>query len=235
MQDVKALLFDYFGTVVDWRSTVIEEGEAISRKLGISVDWPKFADSWRLDGYIATIMKVASGQMPWAPIDIVHRRKLDPLLQEYQVNGLSEEQIHSFNQVWHRLKPWADSVEGLTRLKKEFIVAPFSNGDFNLLVNSVKLSGLPWDCILSGDMFKKFKPNPEIYKDAVALLGMKPEETMMVACHPIDLESAKKTGMKTAFVSRPLEFGPQGPQKSMTSPVDLNVRDFLELATKLGA
>jgi 2-haloacid dehalogenase len=181
-------------------------------------------------------MKVASGEMPWAPTDIVHRRKLDLLLAEYNLKGLSEEQIRSFNRVWHRLKPWADSVGGLTRLKKKFIVAPFFNGDFNLLVNSVKTAGLPWDCVLSGDMFKKFKPNLEIYKDAVVLLGMEPGETMMVAAHPWDLEMASKVGMHTAYVHRPLEFGPQATKENVsTTSFDFIVSDFNELATVLGA
>ena len=233
---VKALLFDVFGTVVDWRTTVIREGEAISKTKGIQVDWGKFADAWRKEGYLQQIFRIARGEQAYEKVDVLHRRKLDALLAEHKVTGLSASEITHFNCVWHRLLPWADAIPGLTRLRQKFLVAPLSNGDFILLTNMAKHAGLPWDCILSSDMFQKFKPNREIYLYAVKLLDLAPGEVMMVAAHVVDLEAARSAGLRTGYVDRPLEFGLCGVRESAPkTPFDVSSSSFIDLADKLGA
>jgi 2-haloacid dehalogenase len=234
--EIKALLFDVFGTVVDWRNSVIREGEAIGRAKGLKVDWPSFADAWRRDGYLAPIFRIARGEEPWERVDILHRRKLDRLLVDYQITGLSEMEIQNFNRVWHRLDPWPDAIPGLTRLRRKFLVAPLSNGDFALLTNMARHAGLLWDCILSSELFQKFKPNLEIYRDAVKLLDLMPGEVMMVAAHVVDLEAARTAGLRTAYVDRPLEFGPGGAREpEPKTPFDVSATFFTDLAEKLGA
>jgi len=233
---VKALLFDVFGTVVDWRTTVIREGQAISQSTGCQVDWGQFADMWRKEGYLAQIFRIARGEQQYEKVDVLHRRKLDLLLAEHHVAGLSEEEILHFNRVWHRLQPWPDAVPGLARLRTKFLVAPLSNGDFILLTNMAKHGGLLWDCILSSDMFQKFKPNRDIYLEAAKLLDLAPAEVMMVAAHVVDLEAARSVGMRTAYVDRPLEFGPEGVRESPSkTPFDVSATSFVELADKLKA
>jgi 2-haloacid dehalogenase len=233
---VKVLLFDVFGTVVDWRTTVIREAEAISQLIGRPVDWGRFADRWRREGYLAHVVRIARGEEPVERVDVLHRRKLDSLLAEYGVTGLSEEAVAHFNRVWHRLLPWPDSIPGLTRLRKKFLISPLSNGNFSLLTNMAKHAGLPWDCILSSDLFGKFKPNLEIYRDAVRLLDFKPSEVMLVAAHVDDLDAARSAGLRTAYVERPLEFGPGGAREpEPRGPFDVSALSFTDLAGKLGA
>jgi 2-haloacid dehalogenase len=198
----KALLFDVFGTVVDWRGSIIAEGAAS----GIDLDWGGFADRWRA-GYAPAMERVRRGELAWTKLDVLHRMILDDLLREFRVEGLTEEQVDHWNRVWHRLKPWPDSVAGLTRLKKKYIIASLSNGNVSLLTNMAKVSGLPWDLILSAELAKHYKPDSEAYLTAVDLLGLRPEETMMVAAHTGDLKAARGCGMLTGFVFRPDEFG----------------------------
>ena len=207
LSDVKALTFDVFGTVVDWRGSVIRECRELGRARGIDVDWAEFADRWR-DGYAPAMARVRSGELPWTKIDALHRMILDGLLEEFGVTGLSEGEKDHWNRVWHRLAPWPDSVAGLTRLRGRFIVATLSNGNVALLTNMAKRAGLPWDCILSAELMRSYKPDPETYLGAADLLGLRPEEVMMVAAHKGDLRSAQAVGLKAAFVARPLEFGP---------------------------
>src|SRR5438105_3377726 len=176
---VRALLFDVFGTVVDWRSTVVWEGEALARHHGWPADrvnWPAFADTWRREGYSAAIGRIARGEAPWARVDELHRHMLDDLLAGYGVDELDEPEIDHFNRVWHRLAPWPDAVPGLTRLRHRYTIAPLSNGNFALLANMARHAGLPWDCILSAELFHAYKPQPEVYRGAVNLLGLQPEE-----------------------------------------------------------
>jgi 2-haloacid dehalogenase len=233
--DVKALVFDVFGTVVDWRSTVIQEGEALSRAKGLTVDWPRFADEWRLDGYVAGMERIRRGELPWMKVDRLHRRKLDELLETYGVRGLAEAEVAGFNRVWHRLNPWPDAVPGLTRLKERFIISPLSNGDVALLTNMAKARNLPWDCILSSELFRTFKPDPRVYLGAADLLDLPPSSLLMVAAHAGDLRAARSAGLRTAFVPRPLEWGPDGRTEPPDPTFDLVATDFLDLAAKLGA
>jgi 2-haloacid dehalogenase len=234
--EVKALVFDVFGTVVDWRGSVIREGEELARVKGLAVDWPGFADEWRREGYVAGMERVRRGELPWMKVDRLHRLKLDELLATYQVGGLDEAEIAHFNRVWHRLSPWPDSVPGLTRLKERFIISPLSNGDLALLTNMAKARKLPWDCILSSELFGAFKPDPRVYRGAADLLDLPPAALLMVAAHVGDLRAAQSVGLRTAFVPRPREWGPGGPVEPSPDPTfDLVAADFVDLAAQLGA
>src|SRR5262245_45065325 len=233
---VNALVFDVFGTVVDWRGSIIREGELLGKRKGIDVDWVAFADAWR-GGYQPAMQRVRSGQIPWTNIDGLHRLILNDLLRQFGIKGLSEEEIDHFNRAWHRLWPWPDSVGGLHRLKSRYIVSTLSNGNVSLLTNMGKYAGLPWDCILSAELFGHYKPDPEVYQGAARLLGPAPGQVMMVAAHVDDLMAAKKLGLRTALVTRPLEFG--GKRKADTAEdgegkVDVIASDFMDLAAKMG-
>ena len=231
---VKALVFDTFGTVVDWRTSVTQEVEALSKRKGIAVDGAKFADTWRA-GYGPSMNKVRTGEMPWTKLDVLHRLILDKLLVDFNIKGLSEAEIDALNRAWHRLKPWPEAVAGLTRLKKKFVIAPLSNGNISLMTELAKHSGLPWDCILGAELVRHYKPDREVYQSAADLLDLKPAEVMMVAAHLGDLRAAKAVGLGTAFVTRPLEFGPNGkPDLKGDASVDVSAKDFNDLAAQLG-
>jgi 2-haloacid dehalogenase len=227
-----ALVFDVFGTVVDWRSTVIREGEKLGQEKNLDVDWPAFADAWR-SRYAPSMDRVRNGEIPWTKLDDLHRVSLEELIEEFGIEGLSEEERDHLNRVWHRLEPWPDAVEGLSRLKRRHLIAPLSNGNVALLVNLSKRGGLPWDLILSAELVRRYKPDPETYLMAPDLLDLRPEEVMMVAAHPSDLRAASESGLKTAYVPRPLEFGP-GKEADLPDPdFDLVAGDFIELDRKL--
>jgi len=232
--DPDALIFDVFGTVVDWRSSVIREGEELGRKKNLDVDWAAFADAWR-SRYAPSMNRVRRGEIAWTNLDALHRTSLEELLREFGVEGLTEVERDHLNRVWHRLEPWPDAVEGLTRLKERHVIAPLSNGNVALLVNMAKRAGLPWDLILSSELVRHYKPDPETYLSAPELLSLRPDQVMMVAAHPDDLRAAQKNGLKTAYVPRPLEFGPGGSADPSDSSFDLVADDFIELAEKLGA
>lgn len=231
----KAIVFDTFGTVVDWRGSIIAEGAEWGRAKGISVDWGKFADRWRA-GYAPSMDKVRKGQLPWTKLDDLHRMVLDDLLVEFKITGLSEDEKQHWNKVWHRLKPWPDSVAGLTRLKKRFTIAPLSNGNVGLLTDMGKFAGLPWDVILSAELARHYKPDKEVYLMAAEILGNTPGETMMAAAHAGDLRAARALGLQTAFIYRPNEFGiVERADKAKPGDFDFVVDGIPELAEKLGA
>ncbi|HSL00245.1 MAG TPA: haloacid dehalogenase type II [Rubrobacteraceae bacterium] len=232
MNDPRALVFDVFGTVVDWRSTVIREGEELGRRKGFDVEWAAFADAWR-GRYAPSMDRVRRGDLPWTKLDDLHRASLEELLVEFGVEGLSEEEKDSFNRVWHRLEPWPDAVEGLTRLKSRYVIAPLSNGNVALLTNMAKRAGLPWDLILSAELVRRYKPDPETYRSASELLDLRPELVVMVAAHVNDLHAARQHGLRTAYVPRPLEFGPDGEAAPPDPAFDLVASDFVELDQKL--
>ncbi len=232
---VKALVFDTFGTVVDWRTSVKQEVELLAKRKGLTVDGAKFADAWRA-GYRPSMDRVRKGELPWTKLDRLHRMTLDRILIDFGISTLSETETDALNRAWHRLRPWPDAVAGLTRLKKKFTIAPLSNGNVSLMTNMAKHSGLPWDCILGAELIQHYKPDPEVYQSAADLLDLTPGEVMMVAAHSGDLRAAKEVGLKTAFVARPLEFGPNGkPDLKADSSVDVSAKDFNDLATQLGA
>jgi len=233
---VKALIFDTFGTVVDWRGSIIAEGMAWAKThSGVNIDWASFADRWR-GGYAPAMERVRKGQLPWTKLDDLHRMLLEDLLKEFGMTGLSEAEKDHWNRVWHRLKPWPDSVAGLTRLKKKYIIAPLSNGNVALLNDMAKNAGLPWDLILSAELAKHYKPDRETYLTAVDLLGLKPAEVMMSAAHSPDLNAARSFGLRTGFIHRPNEHGPGG-KADHAKPGEFDVvsKDIVDLAAQMGA
>ena len=233
MNHVKALTFDVFGTVVDWRGAIIRDGGRLGEKRGLKVDWAAFADAWRA-GYGPAMDRVRIGELPWTRIDELHRMILDEILDRFGISGLQESEKRALNLVWHRLDPWPDAVGGLLRLKSKYLIATLSNGNMSLLANMAKYGGLPWDCILSAELAHHYKPDPEAYLCAVDLLGCQPDEVVMVAAHKGDLRAASGVGMKTAYVMRPLEHGPEkGPDLAADSDFDYIARDFHELADQL--
>jgi len=235
LSNVKALTFDVFGTVVDWRSSVIREGQLLSERKGLDVDWEAFADEWRA-GYGPAMDRVRTGDLPWMNINDLHHLILVDLLKEFGIDNLSSQEIDEFNRSWHRLMPWPDSVPGLNRLKSRFVLATLSNGNVSLLTNMAKNAGLPWDCVLSSELASHYKPDREVYATAADLLDLPAENIMMVAAHKGDLRAAQSVGFKAGFVPRPLEYGPD--VQVDTAPeaeFDVNARDFLDLAAKLGA
>ena len=232
---VKALTFDVFGTVVDWHGSIIREGQLLAANKGYDVDWAKFAISWRA-GYGPAMNKVRNGEMPWTKIDDLHRMILDDLVEEYNLTGMSEAELVHFNEAWHRLSPWPDTVSGLNKLKSKYVITTLSNGNVSLLTHMAKNGGLPWDAILSAELSGHYKPDPEAYLKAADLLSLKPEQVMMVAAHPSDLRAAARTGLKTAYVIRPLERGPGRPiNRNPDGEFDYTAEGFNDLARQLGA
>ena len=231
---VRALVFDVFGTVVDWRGSIVREAKALARAKKLDLDPAQFADAWRA-GYQPAMARVRSGELGWTKIDALHRLILDDLLARFDVRGLKEAEIEHLNRVWHRLSPWPDARAGLKALKKSRIIGTLSNGNVSLLANMAKFGGLPWDVIFSGENFHHYKPDPETYLGACELLSLEPAEVMMVAAHKSDLYAAKAAGLATAFVRRPLELGP-GVRMDLKaeSAFDVNANDFLDLARRLG-
>jgi 2-haloacid dehalogenase len=232
---IKAMIFDTFGTVVDWRGSIIEEGAAWGKSKGLSIDWANFADRWRA-GYAPAMDKVRKGELPWTKLDDLHRILLEDLLREFHIEGLSEAEKDNWNRVWHRLTPWPDSVAGLTRLKQKFTIAPCSNGNVALMNDMAKHSGLPWDLILGAEVAHHYKPDREAYLTSVDLLGLHPEEVMMCAAHRTDLQAARSFGLRTGFIHRPNEYGPTR-RADTAQPGDFDVvsASMIDLATKMGA
>ena len=206
---IKALVFDTFGTVVDWRTSVTREVEALAKR---------------------------KGELPWTKLDALHRMTLDKILVDFGITGLTEAETDHLNRAWHRLQPWPDAVAGLTRLRKRFTIAPLSNGNISLMTAMAKHSGLPWDVILGAELARHYKPDREVYQSAADFLDLAPAEVMMVAAHSGDLRAAAQVGLRTAFVTRLLEYGPNGkPDLKAATPVDISATDFNDLATQLGA
>jgi len=232
-EQVKALLFDVFGTVVDWRAGVIRDVAAAAGRAGVPVDAAQFADQWR-GGYRPAMDLVRSGQLPWTKLDDLHHRVLDSLAAESGLGGLAAAELDWLNTCWHRLDPWPDSVPGLTRLRRRYVLATMSNGNVALLVNMARRAGLPWDVILSAELFRRYKPDPQTYLGAAELLSLDPAQLMLVAAHNDDLCAAADLGLATAFVPRPTEWGPD--QQTNLSPArdyTIVAADLTGLATQL--
>ncbi|MGE2715845.1 haloacid dehalogenase type II [Mycolicibacterium litorale] len=231
---VRALAFDVFGTVVDWRSSVIAELEQFGRAHGVTADWPTFADDWRA-GYAPAMDRVRRGELPWTKLDGVHRMVLDELLAARDIS-VSDEDVEHLNRAWHRLNPWPDSVAGLIRLKQRYVITTLSNGNVSLLTNMAKHAGLPWDCVISAELFGHYKPDREAYLGCAALLDLAPDEVMLVAAHPSDLRAARDASLRTAYVVRPLERGPGRPlPRTEDGEFDVVAADFGDLADQLDA
>lgn len=206
---VRALVFDVFGTVVDWHGSVVREGQQLGQRKGFDVDWVEFATRWRA-GYGPAMNKVRTGELPWTKLDDLHRMVLDELVVEFGMTGMSEGELDDFNRAWHRLSPWPDTIAGLNRLRSRYIISTLSNGNVSLLVDMAKNAGLPWDAVLSAELAGHYKPDARAYLKAAELLGLAPDQVMLVAAHPSDLRGAAAAGLRTAYVYRPLERGPQG-------------------------
>jgi len=234
MAEIQALTFDVFGTVVDWRSSVAREAEAMLAPKGYALDWGAFADGWRAR-YVPAMAKVSDGSRPFVILDVLHRENLVELLRQTKVEGLSEAEIDDLNLAWHRLDPWPDVLDGMARLRRRFILASLSNGNVRLMVDMARRAGLPWDAILGAEVARAYKPQPEAYDRTAEFLGLQPGECMMVAAHNGDLVAARSRGFHTAFVSRPLEHG-RNKTRDLKAEHDFDViaEDFIDLAKKLG-
>lgn len=229
---LKVLAFDVFGTVVDWRSGIIAEVKAIAREHNLTVDAAAIADRWR-SHYQPFLDRVRRGEMPWQVLDDLHRAALHELVAEFSLHSLTETDLDRLVFAWHHLPPWPDAVSGLSRLRSRFILTTLSNGGMALLVDLARAGRLPFDCILSTELVKTYKPDPRTYRLVPSLLAVRPEQAMMVASHAHDLSAAAEHGMRTAFVRRPLEWG-TGKVAMPDFRVDILAEDFLDLASQLG-
>jgi len=229
-----ACTFDVFGTVVDWRGSIVAEGDAVWRARGVDVDWPAFADAWR-GLYQPAMERVRSGNTDFVKLDVLHRENLEHVLKDFGVTGLSEADKAELNKVWHRLQPWPDSVAGLTRLKQKYIIAPLSNGNISLIVNMAKAGGLPWDVVLGAEVAGQYKPHPDAYLNSAKALDLPPDQCMLIAAHNEDLAAAQQQGFKTAFVARPTEHGSsQSVDLEAKYEFDYIATDFNDLASQVG-
>ncbi len=235
LSQIKALVFDVFGTVVDWRTSLINDFAAWGEERGIKADWTALVDGWR-GVYVASMDEVRKHpERGYVILSVLHRRSLEKLVGQLSISGLTDEDLHYLTMGWHRLHPWPDSVGGLTRLKTKYIISPLSNGNVALLTEMAKFARLPWDLVMSAELFEHYKPDAETYLGAARLLCLPPEQVMMVAAHNNDLRAAQKHGLKTAFVARPTEYGPlQKYDFEANGDWDIVAGDFGELAARMG-
>ncbi len=231
---VKAIVFDTFGTVVDWRSSLIADFTEWGKRRGITANWETLVDDWRA-AYSPGMDRVRKGETPWTTLDQLHRQSLEKLVTAQNIVGLTEADLDYLRRGWHRLRPWPDAVAGMQRLRKRYILGPLSNGNVALLTNLARHSQIPWDVIFGSDLWKHYKPDPETYLGVCGLLDIKPEELMLTAAHNYDLGAARKLGLRTAFIARPTEYGPR--QKldfKADSDWDVIAKDMGDLADQLG-
>ena len=226
---IKACIFDVFGTLVDWRTSVAREAQSILAPLGVSLHWAEFADAWRAQ-YQPAMEDVRTGRMPFSKLDVLHRRNLDVILKDHGIDHINEPTRVHLNLAWHRLDAWPDVVPGLLALRPKYLLAPCSNGNISLMVDLARRNGLVWDAILGAELARDYKPSPVVYRAAAAALGLAPEETLMVAAHSSDLAAAAAAGLRTAFVARPDEKGLGLGEAAPSTSVDFSVRSILELA-----
>jgi len=232
--EVKALTFDVFGTVVDWRSGVIAEARRLGNLRGVEADWEQLADAWR-GLYAPSMAKVRNGELPWTNFDQLHRASLDEVLRELGVDGFGDADRDELTHAWERLPPWPDAVEGLKRLQRRYVVSTLSNGNRSQQEGLVRYAGLPFTQLISAEDFHHYKPDPEIYLGAASVLGAAPDRVMMVAAHKGDLRAAQAAGLRTAFVERPLEKGPDGGADRLPDPdSEIQATSFTDLAEQLG-
>lgn len=229
----KALFFDVFGTLVDWRTSIAREAQEVLSPLGHSVDWLAFADAWRGE-YQPAMDEIRSGRLPFSKLDVLHRRNLERILPRFKVSGLPEDTMRRLNQAWHRLDAWPDSAPGLARLKRKCMIAPVSNGNISLMVALARRNSFPWDAILGSEIAGDFKPKPRVYLAACEALDLAPGECMMVAAHSSDLASAAKNGLRTGHIARPNEHGLGKGEVAPSVPVDVAGANLEDLAGKLG-
>ena len=226
----KVLAFDIFGTVVDWHGSIAKEVDA----MGLQVDGGEFALAWRA-GYQPAMKRVMSGELGWTLIDDLHRMILDEILGRFNIKHLTEAEKRHLNKAWHRLDAWPDSVAGLTRLKTRFTICSLSNGNLGLLTNMAKRAGLPWDCVLSAEVFRAYKPHPSTYLGVAKVFDLEPDDVMLVAAHQDDLAAARNCGLQSAYIERPFEFGVKQRKDVLPDPANTwHATDLLALADQLG-
>ncbi len=230
----KALFFDVFGTLVDWRTSIARESERILKPLGHLIDWLAFADAWRGE-YQPAMEEIRSGQLPFCRLDVLHRRNLERILPRFKISGLSEDTLRRLNLAWHRLDAWPDVAPGMARLKQRYWLAPVSNGNISLMVGLARRNNLPWDAILGSEIAGDFKPKPRVYLSACEAFDLAPGDCMMVAAHSNDLAHAAKSGLRTGHIARPNEHGPGKGETAPTVAVDVAASSLEDLAHKLGA
>jgi 2-haloacid dehalogenase len=230
---VKALFFDVFGTLVDWRTSIAREAKDMLEPQGIAVDWLAFADAWRGE-YQGAMDEVCSGRIPFCRLDVLHRRNLERILPRFHIESLSETDRRDLNLAWHRLDAWPDVPRGLARLKRRYWLAPVSNGNISLMVDLARRNAFPWDAILGAEIAGDYKPKPRVYIAAAEAFDLPPAECMMVAAHTNDLMAAAKLGLRTAHIARPNEHGPGKGETAPKEPVDFAATSLEDLADKLG-
>ena len=230
---VKALFYDVFGTLMDWRTSIARESEAILAPLGHSIDWLAFADAWRGE-YQPSMEEVRAGRLPFCKLDVLHRRNLERILPRFKIDPLPEDTMRHFNLAWHRLDAWPDVSAGLKRLRRTFWLAPCSNGNISLMVDLARRNDLPWDTILGSEIAGDFKPKPRVYLASAEAFDLVPEACMMVAAHSRDLAAAAALGLRTAHIARVSEYGPGTGEAGPTVPVDYAAKSLEDLATQLG-
>lgn len=231
LDGVQALVFDTYGTVVDWRGGVLEAARGLRGVQGLAVDWDAFLVDWDTRPILDLIN---TGQMPWMTMEAVHRHALGLSLARFGMAGLTDAEIDQLVTARWRLRPWPDSVPGLTRLKARYVISPLSNASFVGMVKLAKFAGLPWDCVITAENARFYKPHPDVYRTAVSLLGLRPAQVLMVAAHNYDLRAAQEQGLLTAFVPRPTEHGP-GQTTDLTPDGQWTIvaADFVDLAAQL--
>jgi len=230
---VKALFFDVFGTLVDWRNSIAREAELILKPQGFALDWLAFADAWRGE-YQGAMEEVRGGRMPFCKLDILHRRNLERILPRFNIAGLDEDALRQLNLAWHRLDAWPDVAPGLARLKRRYLLAPVSNGNISLMVDLARRNGLPWDAILGAEIAGDYKPKPRVYLAAAEAFDLMPHECMMTAAHTNDLMAAAALSLRTAHIARPNEHGAGRGETAPSKPVDIAAKSIENLAEKLG-
>jgi 2-haloacid dehalogenase len=234
MKAVHALVFDVFGTLVDWRGSIARESQAVLAPRGVAIDWLAFADAWR-GQYQPAMEEVRTGQIPFSKLDVLHRRNLEVVLREFKIRDLDESTKAHLNLAWHRLDAWPDVAPGLQRLRERYRLAPCSNGNISLMVNLARRNGLPWDAILGAEIARDYKPKAIVYQSAAAAFDLNPAEVLMVAAHSNDLAAAASAGLRTAHIARPDEKGPGRGERAPSVAVDMAARDLLHLADQLDA
>jgi 2-haloacid dehalogenase len=232
---IRAIVFDTFGTIVDWRASLIKALEEFGRKREVERAWADLVDRWRA-AYQPNLDRVRTGELKWTILDELHYFALVQLLPEFGLTSLRESDLRFLTNCWHRLAPWPDAVDGLHRLRKKYIIGPLSNGNLALLVELAKFAQLPWDVVFGADLFRHYKPDPETYLGVGSFLGLRPEQVMMGAAHNYDLKAAKALGLRTAFIQRATEYGP-GQQTDLVAEDawDVIATDLVDLAEKLSA
>jgi len=232
--DIRALTFDVFGTVVDWRGSIAREVTAVAKHKGVAIDGTAFAEAWRAL-YQPAMAKVRKGERPFVKLDVLHREMLEKIRPQFGLGDLSEDVLVDLNLAWHRLDAWPDVKEGFARLGRRFLMAPCSNGNIALMADLARRNSIRWDAILGSDIARDYKPKPGVYLAAAEAFNLKPNECMMVAAHSPDLGSAATVGLHTAHVARPNEYGPNTGEPGPKVPVDYSARSMMDLADKLGA